>query len=410
MSLEHAEEAVRLASADARAARRLAGALAGAADPDVRSTAERALGLAAIELGRADSAVLHLRRAVEVAASPRRSGEAQMSLAWALTLQGSIDEALLAADRALPSLEGHELARMQMQRALILQRLGRLDEALAGYRRPLAAFRRAGDGLWEARLLCNRGVLQVYRGALNAAESDFQRAEELHESIGQALAATQVRHNFGWVAARRGDVPLALDWYDRVEAEYRAHDVPLALLLMDRCEVLLSARLAAEARANAEAAVAELEAEGVALDLAEARLLAAHAELLAGDTTAAREHATLADHAFTRQHRPGWAALARAAAARAAWQDAQRARGEDAPERGAPGEDAPEEDAPEDAPEEDGREDAPERARRADAARARPSWTARCGERRSRRRWRRRSARCARSMWPAGAWRRSMRG
>ena len=53
-------------------------------------------------------------------------------------------------------------------------------------------------------------MLQVYRGALGAAEADLLRAEALHESIGQALAATQVRHNLGWVAARRGDVPLAL--------------------------------------------------------------------------------------------------------------------------------------------------------------------------------------------------------
>ena len=115
------------------------------------------------------------------------------------------------------------------------------------------------------------------------------RAEALHESIGQTLAATQVRHNLGWVAARRGDVPAALAWYDRVEAEYREQGVPLALLLMDRCDVLLSARLAIEARASALAAVTELEAAGMGSDLAEARLLAAQAELLAGDSAAARD-------------------------------------------------------------------------------------------------------------------------
>ena len=188
-----------------------------------------------------------------------------MSLSWGLTLLGATSEALAEADRAEPALEGHLRARMQMQRALILQRLGRLDEAVEGYRRPLSAFRRAGDALWEARLLCNRGVLQVYRGALNAAEADFLRAEPMFESLGQPLAATMIRHNLGWVAARRGDVPAALEWYDRVEAEYREHDVPLALLLMDRCEVLLSARLATEARENAEAAVAELEAAGMGI-------------------------------------------------------------------------------------------------------------------------------------------------
>jgi mRNA-degrading endonuclease toxin of MazEF toxin-antitoxin module len=52
-----------------------------------------------------------------------------MSLSWALTLQGTIDEALVEAERAVPALEGTARARMQSQRALILQRLGRLDDA-----------------------------------------------------------------------------------------------------------------------------------------------------------------------------------------------------------------------------------------------------------------------------------------
>ncbi|MDA0166635.1 CHAT domain-containing protein [Solirubrobacter ginsenosidimutans] len=323
--LEDADEAVRLVSADARAAARLASSvLSSSVDLEASSTAERALGLAAIEFGDAEAAVSHLRRAVSLAVDGgyvRREGEARMSLSWALTQQGAIGEGLVEADRALPVLDGSALARLQMQRALILQRLGRFAEALEGYRRPLAAFRRAGDTLWEARLLNNRGVLQVHRGALAAAEADLQRAIALHEADDRGLAATQVRHNLGWVAARRGDVPLSLSLFDRVEAEYRVHDVPLALLFMDRCDVLLSARLASEARANAVAAVAELESAGMGSDLAEAQLLAAQAELLCGDSAAAREHALAADAAFVAQRRPAWSALARAAAAQAAWMD-----------------------------------------------------------------------------------------
>ena len=79
--LEHADEAIRLVSADAQAARRLAvSVLAGAADAEAPSAAERALGLAAIELGDADAAVAHLRRAVSLAeaagcrAAPARRG------------------------------------------------------------------------------------------------------------------------------------------------------------------------------------------------------------------------------------------------------------------------------------------------------------------------------------------------
>ncbi len=319
---------MRLAQADARAARRLAATVGG--DDEAAAVAERALGLAAVELGRPGEAVAHLRRAValaEAAGSARRAAEARMSLSLALALQGATAEALAEADRAAPALDGWAAARLGMQRALVLQKLGRLEEALAGYRAPLATFRRREDRLWEARLLCNRGVLQVYRGALGAAESDLRRAEALHEAGGQALAATQVRHNLGWLASRRGDVPAALGWYDRVEAEYREHDVPLALLLMDRAEVLLSARLAAEAREAAGRAAAELERSGGGADLAEALLLAAQAELLAADPAAARSHATRAAAAFSRQHRPAWAALARAAEARAAWLEATVAEG-----------------------------------------------------------------------------------
>ena len=111
--------------------------------------------------------------------------------------------------------------------------------------------------------------------------------------------------------------------YDRVEAEYREQGVPLALLLMDRCDVLLSARLATEARANALAAVPSWRRPGMGSDLAEARLLAAQAELLAGDSAAAREHALQADTTFARQGRTAWTALARAAVARAAWMEVE---------------------------------------------------------------------------------------
>ena len=204
-----------------------------------------------------------------------------MSLSWALTLQGTIGEALDEAERAVPVLEGTARARMQAQRALILQRLGRLDDALAGYRRPLSSFRRVGDRLWEARLLVQP------RRAAGLPRRAGRRRGRLRARGGAARGATarrspRPRSATTSAGSRRGAAtsPLALEWYDRVEAEYRAHGVPLALLFMDRCEVLLSARLATEARANALAAVAELEAAGMGSDLAEARLLAAQAELL----------------------------------------------------------------------------------------------------------------------------------
>lgn len=206
-----------------------------------------------------------------------------------------------------------------MRRALVLQRLGHARAALDGYRHALAGFRRAGDLTWEAKLLCNRGVLHAYRGAFRAAETDLLRAEHLHTRLGNALAATQVRHNLGFVAARRGDVPAALRRYDRVDDEYQALEVPRALLHLDRCEVLLSVHLVAEARAAATAAVTELARAHLDTDLPSARLTLSEAALLDGDATVARHQAELARRDFARQGRTGWVALARHASVRAAW-------------------------------------------------------------------------------------------
>ena len=68
--LEHADEASgsRRPTPARRGGWRREALAAAADDLETRSTAERALGLAAIELGDADAAVAHLRRAVAFAA------------------------------------------------------------------------------------------------------------------------------------------------------------------------------------------------------------------------------------------------------------------------------------------------------------------------------------------------------
>ena len=80
-----------------------------------------------------------------------------MSLAFILLDRGRLRTALGLADRAVGALDGLPAVRLAAQRALILQRTGRLDEALAGYAEAVPALRRAGDTLWEARALNNRG-------------------------------------------------------------------------------------------------------------------------------------------------------------------------------------------------------------------------------------------------------------
>ncbi len=311
-----AAEAVRLVLSSPRQARSLAVEAAQLAedthDPAAASTAQRALGLVAMQLADYDDAARHLRRAIRLAGPDSEpAAEARMTLAYVLSRQGKTAQALQQIDRAAPVLHGVPAAWLAMHRALVLKGLGRWDEALEAYRGALHGFQRAGDRLGQARLHANRGVLHLYRGAFSAAESDLVRAEELFVELGQDLNTAIVWHNLGCVSASRGDAPTTLARFERAEREYEKHRRPPATLAMDRCEFALSMGLAAEATATAEQAIAEFERLRRPADLAEATLLLAQARLLGGDPIRARAAATEAARAFGRQRRPRWAALAR---------------------------------------------------------------------------------------------------
>jgi tetratricopeptide (TPR) repeat protein len=312
-----AAQALRLVTADPRRAVQVATQARDAArreaDRGAESTAERALGLAARELGDADRALRHLRSAVRVAGAAglaEYAAEARMSLALVLAEAGRPVPALREIDAAAPALRGLPAARLHMQRALILDRLNRFAEAMQGYTAALAVFRRNRDRLWQARALTNRGVLHAYRGSLRNADADLRAAEQLYHDLGQDLAVAQVQHNLGFVLAQAGDIPGALRWYDRAD-EYFARTTRPAIALMDRGELLLRARLLPEARAAAQAALTAAQASRMGLFVAQARLLLAEAALAGGDAATAQLQARAAGRVFVRQGRPAWAALAR---------------------------------------------------------------------------------------------------
>jgi tetratricopeptide (TPR) repeat protein len=328
---QEADEALRLVEVKPLAARELAlVARARARAHDDRaalSVAEEALGLAARKLHDIGVALRHLHAAVRVAERSHldiRAAKARVSLVAALAYRGDSAAALQQAERAAALLTGHDAARLHMQRGLVLQRLGRLDQARQSYRHALAVFRRIGDVRWEARLLNNRGILYAYQGAFRLAEADLRRAERLHLAVGEEFAATQVRSNLGFVAGRRGDVPAALAWFDLADEYFRSQGMLDAVGLLDRCEVLLSVRLISEARQAAERAVAALASGRMVTDLAEARLMLSQAALLDGDPLTARTEAERARRAFTAQGRPAWAALGSYAGLRAAWAGGER--------------------------------------------------------------------------------------
>jgi len=331
--LEAAEEAIRLVQARPENARRLAlSVLArGKGSPDLvsASMAHRALGLVAKEHSDLVAATEHLALAIrlaERAGDPTRAAEARMSLALVLANRGRMTSALRHVDRAADALTGLGAARLRMQRALILQHQDRLDEALDDYRSALPVFRRSHDTLWEARALCNRGVLYTDKGDFRAAETDLRSSLQLCRDLGFDLGVALVQHQLGYLHARRGDVVAALEWFDAAEGSYRTAGVRRPTILFDRGELLLSVRLVAEARRAAEQAVAQLARGRMALRLAEARLMLSQAALLDGDVDLAKGAAEQAARAFSRQGRPGWAALARYARLRAGWVAGDRSK------------------------------------------------------------------------------------
>jgi tetratricopeptide (TPR) repeat protein len=330
---EQAQNALLMAESDARHSIRLARTVIRSAraegDLAAESIAERAWGLAAYLLADGADASRHLRRAIllgQRAGQPRIVAEARMTFAAALSWSGRATRALRELDRALTDLTGLERARAQAQRAAVLHLLGRIDEAMDGYRAALPVLRRAEDLLWVQRMLKNRGVAYTQRREFTAAEADLRTAEELCHKLDLDLSLGLVQQNLGFLNARRGEVPSAMAYLDLAEERFRALRSRIGRVLADRAELLLSVRLLSEARQVADEAVHALEKEGAAVALPEARLLLAQAALLEGDLPHAERHARRAVQEFGRHQRVQWAELARVTLTQCRLTDERRRR------------------------------------------------------------------------------------
>jgi tetratricopeptide (TPR) repeat protein len=276
--------------------------------------AHRALGLIAGHLSDSDAAADHLSKAIRFAlrgGDELSAAQSRADLAYVLSRQGRTSQALRQIAIARPVLTGKDAGRLLMMEALVLKVMGRRGDALNAYQQALPLVRRSGDRQVLAELLGNRGVIQLDLGELDKAERDLREAAVLFEQMGKGLHQAITLHNLGCISGTRGDVPDALSKFDAAEAAYSRHrDVPLELW-RDRCELLISAGLAAEARAAAEQAVAIAVQRREPGELAEARVRLAQAALSEGDKPTAADESTAALRIFNRQRRPAWAAFAR---------------------------------------------------------------------------------------------------
>ncbi|MEA2502595.1 MAG: hypothetical protein QOD01_2706, partial [Actinomycetota bacterium] len=141
-TLATAEEALRLAQSEpARSSALALDALGRGPDALTSAVAERALGMAAKARHDWLASRDHLERSISIANSaglaPAVAAETRASLAPVLWYLGDTAAALHQIDLAAPDLSGPMSARLEMNRAFIMQREGRLDEALEVYRRTL---------------------------------------------------------------------------------------------------------------------------------------------------------------------------------------------------------------------------------------------------------------------------------
>lgn len=289
-------------------------------DPDVDTEALVlawwATGLAHRELNRLADAEEALTMALDLSRELRSvdlTAGVESALVGVLVACAKADEALELAGATRPRTPRHGLADLEMKCALAYEQQGRMHEALDAYSASIAAVDEASDPLLEARLRCNYGSALVYVADFDAAIAECELSERLATDLDQHFLAGGAAVNLGFIHGRRGDVVAALDAFDRAEVAYERARYPgrsRGVLAADRCEVLLAAGLAEEARRDAETAVAELRGVDDVNDLGEARLLLARALLACERFDDAVDAAEQAREDFTAAGRPGWAARA----------------------------------------------------------------------------------------------------
>ncbi|WUJ70525.1 CHAT domain-containing protein [Kribbella soli] len=274
------------------------------------SFAHQAWGISLRQLGDIPAAVRELRTALRLAEQSGRSereADVLATLGATLGRAGRSREGLARLDRAVELSRGALTGRVLVRRADVLLVLGRHREALDDLRLAIARLRRSGDQVWEARSRNYRGFIQLALGGTKRADADFAVAEKLYAATGQEFEYAEARQNRGLVAYSRGDLPSALRYLDEAGRRFAAVGVVWPDLAIDRCGVLLAAGLSAEALAEMDQAIAQMEAEGgTATKRGELWFAAATAALAAGDPQAAQDRADRARRLFSAQRREWW--------------------------------------------------------------------------------------------------------
>lgn len=281
------------------------------------------LGRAQHELDRVDDAcqTLESARALSLEAGDEvLAAEIAVSEAVCWMTVGDTDRSLKLLDDAEPRLVGGPLGRLVMQRGLIDLYRGALHPALASFDAGLPLLDAAHDEVARCRLLANRGVIHTQLGNLAHGLDDFSECRRLAVSLDQGMIAAGAAHNLGFLSGRRGEFPEALQWFETARSEYAEVGTPhraIAVLESDRCAMLLGAGLVDEAIVSATRAEIAATSSGNQIAQADAQMQLAQAQLAANQHEAAAHHAERASASFRALDREPMAALSDYVAMRA---------------------------------------------------------------------------------------------
>src|SRR5208282_3283530 len=162
--------------------------LAGRPSPYDASVAHQAAAIVLREFGDTEAGVRELRKALRLArgtGSAEREADVLSSLGVALVYAGRTAAGLAAFDQAVQRSTGVLAARVLARRGVVLYTLGRYLAALDDLRHAVVVLRRAGDLLWTARALNNRGLVYWGLGSTSRADADFVAAARLYSELGQ---------------------------------------------------------------------------------------------------------------------------------------------------------------------------------------------------------------------------------
>jgi CHAT domain-containing protein/tetratricopeptide (TPR) repeat protein len=294
-------------------------------DPTAQVMAMRALALTLRKSAGPTESIKILRSAIRIGERHRLGrclAEARMTYAALLADSGRIPAALAECDRAAEVLKGKDAGPLHAQRALILARAGRSEEAMSNFARALPLLRAANDIQFQCLLFINRSNLLAYLGRLAAAERDLRSGIALARAHGLHDRVVVLSANLGFLKVRGGDIPAALRLFaEALEGATKAQGL---VATHDRAEALLTAGMPGEARESLVRRVNDVERAGFAVDLAEWHLLLAQAALMEGEVDVARTSAQRALTEFRAQGRARWALLAQQLVIRARWAGGER--------------------------------------------------------------------------------------